>query len=494
MHVEGVKVRFGGTIALDGVDLSVAPGEVLALIGENGAGKSTLMKVLSGAITPDSGTMALDGQPYRPRDPGEARRHGVAMIYQELSLAPSLSVQNNIMLGMEPARLGVLDGRQMQAQAKAALAELGHDLPLTASVGSLSISDQQIVEIARAAAVGCRVLILDEPTSSITRADVERLFDLIRRMRLQGHSVIYISHFIEEVREIADRFIVLRDGKTVGGGIVAQHSTNQIVALMVGRELGNLHPHSARALGDPILEIEALSSPPRLHAATLTLCRGEIVGVFGLVGSGRTDLIRAIFGLAPVKTGRVRIGLYEGPYSPARLWKQGLGMVSEDRKAEGLALSRPIAENLILPYPQSAESSGMLSRSRMNATARQWIEKLSIRCRDPEQSVIELSGGNQQKIALARLLHRDVDVFLLAEPTRGIDMGSKRQIFDLIDGLATRNKAVLMISSYLPDLLGTCDRIAVMKRGRLSAARPTSEVDEHSIMLEAVGSDEGGQA
>jgi len=491
LQVEGVTVRFGGTIALDGVHLSVAPGEVLALVGENGAGKSTLMKVLSGAILPDAGTMTLDGQPYGPRDPREARNHGIAMIYQELSLAPSLTVRDNIMLGVEPARMGVLDDRQMNEQAGKALAELGHAIPLDAPVKWLSVSDQQLVEIARASAVGCRVLILDEPTSSITQTDVQRLFQLIRRMKAAGQSIIYISHFIEEVREIADRFVVLRDGQSVGAGNVADHSTAQIVALMVGRELQDLHPRSARSPGEPILEVTGLSSLPRVNSATLALKSGEVVGIFGLVGSGRSDLVRAIFGLAPVQSGKVRVGIYEGAGTPARRWSQGIGIVSEDRKSEGLALSRSIAENLILPYPQSVESGALLSPSRMKQAARGWIDRLSVRCRSADQKIAELSGGNQQKIALARLLHRDVDVLLLDEPTRGIDVGCKRQIFELIDSLATQNKAVLMISSYLPDLLGICDRIAVMNRGRLSPPRPVSELDEHAIMLAAVGSGTG---
>lgn len=491
LQAEGIKVHFGGIIALDGVDLTVAAGEVLALIGENGAGKSTLMKVLSGAVLPDCGSMSLDGQQYQPHDPHDARVRGIAMIYQELSLAPSLTVQDNIFLGMEPARFGVLQMAQMRRQAQKALAELGHDIAPEATVNTLSISDRQLVEIARASAIGCRVLILDEPTSSITGHDVERLFRLIRQMKEKGQSIIYISHFIEEVREIADRFVVLRDGKSVGSGKISEHTQDEIVELMIGRDLKDLYPRSTRTAGEVVLEVECAQGFSRLRQASLTLHRGEVLGIFGLVGSGRTDLIRAIFALDEIKSGRIKVGIYQGKSSPALRWQHGVGMVSEDRKGEGLAVSRTVAENLILSYPQSAERCGLLLPSRMKAAADEWIRQLSIRCRSAEQQVAELSGGNQQKIAIARLLHHGVDVLLLDEPTRGVDVGSKRQIYELIDRLACQGKSVLLVSSYLPELLGTCDSIAVMNRGRLSQARPVSDLTEHEIMSQAIASETG---
>jgi ribose transport system ATP-binding protein len=478
-----VHKRFGATIALAGVDLEVSAGEVLALVGENGAGKSTLMKVLSGAHAPDRGEMFLDGQPYRPRGPLDARRAGVAMIYQELSLARHLSVMENIVLGMEPTRGPLLDRPRIRRIAAEALGTLGRsDIPPDAPVGRLSVAEQQLVEIGRAIAIGSRVLVLDEPTSSLTRADIGRLFDLVRRLRSRGQAIVYISHFLEEVKQISDRFTVLRDGKSVGGGATAHAPTSRIVSMMVGRQVQDLYPRSERAAGEAVLEVADLAGTARPGRASLTLHRGEVLGVAGLVGAGRTELLRTIFGLDAVRGGRVRVGADSGPASPARRWAQGVGMVSEDRKAEGLALAMSVAENLTLSSLPAVTSPGAQARS-----SRPWIERLSLRCRSPHQPVGDLSGGNQQKVALARLLHHDVDVLLLDEPTRGIDVGSKAQIYHLIDELARGGKAVLMVSSYLPELLGVCDRVAVMHRGVLGPARPVGELNEHQVMLEATG-------
>jgi ribose transport system ATP-binding protein len=486
LRVENIKVKFGGTVALDGVDFWVKPGEIVALIGENGAGKSTLMKVLSGAILPNEGNMHLDGKAFAPKNPEEARHSGIAMIYQELSLPPALTVQDNIFLGMEISKGWFLDRGSMRAAAQNALNELGRELDLDMPVRNLSISDRQVVEIARARAVGCKVLILDEPTSSITQQDVQRLFTLMRSLKEQGHSIIYISHFLEEIEDIADRFVVLRDGKTVGSGKMGEVSREEIVALMVGRTLSDLYPRSTRDFKEPLLEVSSLAGDNKLQSATLQVRRGEVLGIFGLVGSGRTDLIRTLFGLDRVKSGEITVGSYSGLATPAQRWSQGIGMVSEDRKAEGLATARTVAENLVLSYPQSCERLGVFSPTKMSATTADWISKLSIKCRTPEQKIGDLSGGNQQKIALARLLHHDVDLLLLDEPTRGIDVGSKKQIYERIDSLACSGKAVVIVSSYLPELLGTCDRIAVMNRGRLSQAKNIKDLTEHSIMMEAI--------
>jgi len=484
LEMSGVSKRFGATLALQGVDLSVAPGEVHALVGENGAGKSTLMKVLSGAIQPDTGAMRLDGQPYAPRNPLEARHAGVAMIYQELSLALHLSVEENIVLGMEPSRLGLVNRRDVRQKALDALRQLDHpEIHPATQVMNLSIAARQITEIARALAIGCRVLILDEPTSSLTRTDTEHLFRLIEKLAGQGHAIVYISHFLEEVKRVCDRLTVLRDGKTVYTGDVETISSAQIVTHMVGRQLQNLYPRSPRtASGVPVLEIANLAGRSKPESATLTLYKGEVLGIAGLVGAGRTELLRTIFGLDQVRSGQIRLTSYVGPYSPARRWAQGAGLLSEDRKSEGLALSRSIADNMTL-----SRLPALITNSRQQRDCRPWIERLAIKCRSSRQSVSDLSGGNQQKVAIARLLHHDVDVLLLDEPTRGIDVASKAQIYRIIDELASAGKAVLIVSSYLPELLGICDRIAVMHRGRLGNAHPVSEVDEHKLLLEATG-------
>jgi ribose transport system ATP-binding protein len=497
LSMRNVAKRFGPTVALTDVSLTLNAGEVLALIGENGAGKSTLMKVLSGAHTADAGEMTLGGKPYLPADPLAARRAGVAMIYQELSIAPDLTVMENILLGIEPGRGGLFDWSSAHYRAAAALAEVGRpDMDPSARAGSLGIAERQLVEIARAVAVGARVLVLDEPTSSLARRDVENLFAMIRRLRAKGVGIVYISHFLEEVRAISDRFTVLRDGASVGGGIAGEVTDAQIIRLMVGRDVDELYPRSMHTAGDLVLVLDALAGARgRPRSATLELRRGEVLGIAGLVGAGRTELLRSVFGLDAVTSGRVKIGTFVGNASPARRWSQGVGMLSEDRKTEGLATGLTIADNLTMSQPLAI--GPFVWPSRLRAASRPWIDKLGIKCRGASQAVGDLSGGNQQKVALARLLHHDVDVLLLDEPTRGVDIGAKAQIYRLIDALACGAdgrpaRAVLVVSSYLPELLGTCDRVAVMSRGVLGPARPVSAWDEHSLMAEAIGTSGGG--
>jgi len=493
LSMRGVSKSFAATVALDGVDLHVAPGEVVALVGQNGAGKSTLMAILAGALAPDAGVMTLDGRPYAPRDPLEARRAGVAMIYQELSVAPHLSVMENVVLGTEPVRVGFVQRGRARRLTQDVLARLGHaDIPPEAVVGRLSVAEQQLVEIARAFAIGARVLVLDEPTSSLGREDVRRLFELVRRLKADGHAVVYISHFIEEVKDVADRFVVLRDGRNAGGGPTAGATREEIVSLMVGRRVEDLFPRSARHAGEAILDVEGIGP----GSIGFTLHRGEVLGIAGLMGAGRTRLLRTLFGLAPVRAGRIRLGAYSGAAAPPRRWEQGMGLLSEDRKGEGLALGLSVAENLALSRLRGLGPGPLVFPSRLAAAARRWIETLGVRAAGPGQAVRELSGGNQQKVALARLLHHDVDVLLLDEPTRGIDVASKAQIYALVDGLVAppaapeggrAAKAVLVASSDLAELLGLCDRIAVMCRGRLGRPRPAAEWDEHALMMAATG-------
>jgi ribose transport system ATP-binding protein len=491
--MRGIRKAFGATIALDGVDLSVAPGEICGLVGQNGAGKSTLMAILAGALQPDAGSMSIHRRPYAPRNPIEARRAGVAMIYQELSLAPHLSVMENVLLGAEPTRFGVVDRTRMRAITRDALAQLGHqDISPDAPVASLSVAAQQLVEIARALAVGCRVLVLDEPTSSLGLDDVRRLFALLERLKAQGHAIVYISHFIEEVKTITDRFVVLRDGTNAGGGVTAETANEAIVALMVGTAPGDLFPRSPRHQGETILEVTALEP----GSATFSLHRGEILGIAGLMGAGRTRLLRRIFGLEPVRSGRIRVGAYSGHTAPSDPWSEGMGLLSEDRKSEGIALTLSVADNLTMTRLDPFGPGVFVLPSRQREASAQWISRLDIKCASPAQSAVELSGGNQQKIAIARLLHHDVDVFILDEPTRGIDVGSKAQIYRLIDALVAdsserRARAVLMVSSYLPELLGLCDRIAVMRRGRLEPPRPIAGLTEHDLMMQATGAASG---
>lgn len=486
--MRGISKRFGATQALDQVDLAVERGEVQALLGENGSGKSTLMRILAGAMQADSGEILLDGQPFHPRNPMDARQAGVAMIHQELSLAPDLSVAENILLGLEASRYGLVNRSETQQRAREALAKLGYaDLDVHLPVKSLSIAVRQIVEIARAIALGASVVVLDEPTSSLTGHDAEQLFHVVQVLRSEGKAVIYISHFLDEIKRLGDRITVLRDGQSVGVCSVAETSKDEMVSLMVGREISDLYPRSERSPGDVLLELDELAGKVRPERSSLRLRRGEVVGIAGLNGVGRTELLRVIFGLDAIRSGRVRVGSYEGSATPARRWEQGLGLLSEDRKLEGLALSMSIADNLTLTALGRYGRSGTVSDRLQADEAQRWIGQLKIRCQGPRQPVGELSGGNQQKVALARLMSHGVDVLMLDEPTRGIDVGSKEQIYRLIDQAALDGKAVLMVSSYLPELLGVCDRIAVMTRDGLGAPHPVHQTSQELLMREAVG-------
>lgn len=490
LEMKNISKRFGATIALDGVTFSVLPGEVHALVGENGAGKSTLMKILSGAHQPDEGSMRLEGEAYQPRHPLDARLTGVGMIYQELSLALHLTVEENILLGMEPAKWGWVNRQEVRQRASDAIQRFNHpEIQPQTPVRELSVSARQLVEIGRSLAVGCQVLVLDEPTSSLSREDIRRLFEIVRDLKAQGLSIIYISHFLEEVQEIADRVTVLRDGKTIDTRNVSEVSPDEIVRMMVGREMKDLYPRSPRQQGDVLLTVNQLSGPEKPESASFALHRGEVLGIFGLVGAGRTELLRTIFGLDELKSGEIKIGAFVGPGVPVEHWQAGMGMLSEDRKEEGLALNLSIADNVTLSRLRDFGPARLVMPQQQNNATNQWIERLNIRCREPQQLINELSGGNQQKAALARLLQHDVDILLLDEPTRGIDVAAKALIYQVIDDIASKQpaKAVLMISSYLPELLGVCDRIAVMHRGQLGEALPTARWDEHKLMLEATG-------
>ena len=490
LTMHAISKRFGATQALARVDLEVGRGEVLALIGENGAGKSTLMKVLSGAHAADGGTMQLAGEPYAPANPHQARLAGVAMIYQELTLAPDLSVEDNVMLGQERRRGGWLLRGEQRRRVREALAMLGHgDLPLGTPVRQLSVGFQQVVEIARALVLEAKVIVFDEPTSSLSKHDVERLFAAIGRLKASGVAVIYISHFLEEIRQVADRYAVLRDGRTVGAGRLADVDQQQIVRLMVGRNVEDLFPHVPHQPGETLLSIDRLSGRKLPREATLEVRRGEILGVAGLVGAGRTELLRCLAALDPVRSGQLRIAGFTPAATPRARLKAGLGLVSENLKEEGLAQGLSIADNLTLSRLGGYSRLGFLNLGNRRRAVNEWMSRLAIKARRGEQEVRELSGGNQQKVALARVLHQQADVLLLDEPTRGIDVGTKAEIYRLIGEAAAQGKAVIFVSSYLPELLAVCDRVAVMARGLLRETRPASDWTEEQVLAAAVEAD-----
>ena len=493
LKLSQIHKSFGPTVALDGVDLELRQGEVHALIGENGAGKSTLMNVIAGALRPDRGTMEIDGQPYTPSNPLDARTHGIALIHQELSLCSHLSVAENVLMGIESSTMGWLDRDKLYARTNEVLKTFHHaDIRPEKRVGDLSVAARQIVEISRAIAARARIILMDEPTSSLQREDVTQLFALIRKLSSEGISVIYISHFLEEVRQISDRFTVLRDGRSVANGEIATTTDDELIAKMVGRAQQNLFPVRTPAAGarETILDVQNLASPPLLKDATFELRRGEILGIAGLMGSGRTPLLRTIFGLERPEQGTITVNkkaLPAGRSTPAMRLIEGLGYLSEDRKGDGLTLNQSIADNVTVTKFDSCSRFGWLDLSAQRKQTEKLVNALKIRTQGAQQDVGSLSGGNQQKVIVARLLHQDADVLLLDEPTRGIDIGSKAQVYETIAACAAENKAVLMVSSYLPELFGMCDRLAVMSRGRLSAVRNIDEWTPESVLQAAIG-------
>lgn len=494
LTLSDIRKRFGATAALDGVTCRIVPGRVHALVGENGAGKSTLMHVVAGGMQPDAGAMTLGGAPYRPASPLDARRHGVALIHQELSLCEHLTVAENILLGREPTRDIRFDRAEARRRASAVLEPFEHpDLHPDRRVADLPIAARQIVEICRAIADDSRVVLMDEPTSSLPREDVERLFALVRRLRARGAAVVYISHFLEEVRALADDVSVLRDGRTVWTGQIDEVTDAQIIGHMVGREMSELfpprQPHDVAA--PPLLRVEHLRAPPAVRDVSLTVRQGEILGVAGLVGAGRTEFLRALMGLGGSRaTGVVTVAdttMDVGPATPWERLRRGFGYLSEDRKGEGLALPMSVGDNITCTRYASCGRHGVISRRTQEAQASGWMERLRVKARTPAQPVRTLSGGNQQKVALARLMHQQAAVWLLDEPTRGVDVGSKVQLYDAIAAAAARGCAVVLVSSYLPELFGICHSLAVMRRGTLSPARPVEAWTPDLVMAEAVG-------
>jgi ribose transport system ATP-binding protein len=485
--MEHISKRFGATCALDDVDFDLCKGEVHALIGENGAGKSTLVKILSGAVSADDGSIFLDGHSFVPSNPLASRKQGITMIYQELNLAPHLSVEENIMLGREIHRLGFVQGKTMQRAVEKALEFVRHpEIKSNIPVKKLSVGAKQIVEIARALVGKAKVLIMDEPTSSLTQEDTLRLFQVIQKLKNQGVSIIYISHFLEEVQKVADRFTVLRDGKKIHTGRMEEISVEVLIQMMVGQKFVEMFPKIDHEIGDVALQLKGLKGKRMAAKVDLVLRRGEILGVAGLIGAGRTETLRTVFGLDSIEKGTIVVGTVETEYgTPWDRIGQSIGLLSEDRQEEGLALSLSVADNLTLSRFSPYKKFGLLRLKKRREAVQLRLKQAKIKAHDPDQPVFGLSGGNQQKVALARLLHQEADILLLDEPTRGIDVMSKSQIYEWMGKLVQQGKAIIFVSSYLPELLGVCDKIAVFHRGNLIDFRPVSDWDTQSIMTVA---------
>jgi rhamnose transport system ATP-binding protein len=485
LEVREIEKTFPGVRALSGVSFDVRAGEVHALLGENGAGKSTLIKIVSGVYQPDLGSILIDGTKVRFSTPDDARRAGVATIYQELLLFPELSVAENVFLGHAPrAGAGRIDWRAMRAQAERLLEALEiDDLSPDQTVGALTVGNRQRVEILRALSHDARILIMDEPTAALTESDVTRLFDVVWRLKRRGVGIVYISHRLDEIFAIADRVTVLRDGAFVGARDVADTNAAELVQMMVGRRIDNLFPKAQAPIGSAVLEARDLVRRPLTKGVSLTVKAGEIVGLAGLVGSGRSELAQTLFGMTPSESGEIRLsGESVRIDSPETARAKGVAYVPEDRGAQGLVRPMSVLHNFSLAALQALSRAGFIDRRAERRMAEEGVKRFSVKTSSVDEIAGRLSGGNQQKIVLGKWLANNPRLLILDEPTRGIDVGAKAEIHRLMSQLAAEGVAILMISSELPEVLGMSDRVLVMREGRLAA-----EFDRAEATSEAVG-------
>lgn len=486
LEMRGIGKSFAGNQVLSNVSLTARSGEVLALIGENGAGKSTLMKILAGVYAPDSGEILIDGKRCDFERPADALGAGIAMIYQELSLAPHLTVAENIFLGREPLRRGPLrsiDQGRLESEAKRLLTDYGFRINPNSRVGRLSAADRQLVEITRAIVEARRVIVMDEPTSSLTSHEVEELFRLIRDLKRRGLAIIFISHRIEELEEIADRMTILRDGVAVYNGKWGSITTDEMIRHMAGRELKEIFPPREAKLGEVRLRVRDLGRPPSFSGLSFEVRAGEVTGIAGLAGAGRTEVVEAIFGARPATTGVIELdGDRIDVANPSRAVDNGIGLLTEDRKRTGLCLNLSLATNITLANLGALLRGGRVASGEETATAGRYIERLNIRPPFPAMPVGRMSGGNQQKSLLARWLFARSKVFLLDEPTRGVDVAARSEIYREVNRLAEAGAAIILVSSDLPELLGMADRILIMRRGQLVAELPARGATQEEIL------------
>lgn len=490
LDMKGIAKSYPGVVALSGVDFSVLPGEVHALVGENGAGKSTLMKILAGADTKDAGSILIDGAEVHIDSPHEAMRLGVSIIYQEFNLVPYMNAAENIFLGREPASAvpGVIDFRRMYDEAGKIIDELGVAVNVRSPMNRLSVAQQQMVEIAKATSRKSRIIAMDEPSATLTDHELENLFALIRRLKADGVSIIYISHRLEEIFEIADRVTVLRDGAFVAAKNVADTDRSDIIRMMVGRELCETFPKQQAEAGPVALEVKGLTRVGIIEDINLSVRQGEILGIAGLVGAGRTEVARAIFGADPIDSGQVLIdGRPVDIRSPRHAISLGIGLVTEDRKALGLVLGMAVRENISLANLNILTRLGFINRGKERKVAEGYVEDILIKTPSIEQAVQNLSGGNQQKVVLAKWLFTKSKALIFDEPTRGIDVGAKTEIYQLMNRLTETGVAIIMISSELPEVLGMSDRILVMHEGRIAGELSRHEATQEKIMRLATG-------
>jgi ribose transport system ATP-binding protein len=486
LRIEGIRKTFPGVVALDSVDFDLRRGEVHVLLGENGAGKSTLIKMLSGAYRPDAGRILVDGTETRIHGAQDAERLGIATIYQEFNLVPDLSVAENIFLGRQPRRFGLLDRKRMNADAAQLLARVGVDVDPRTQIRELGIARLQMVEIAKALSLDARVLIMDEPTAVLTTEEVDKLFGIVRKLREDGVGIVFITHHLEEIAALGDRVTVLRDGRSIDQ-VPASTPEDELVRLMVGRSIEQQYPRERADAGAPLLKVRGLTRAGTFHDIDFEVRAGEVVGIAGLVGAGRTEVVRALFGADPYDSGTVEVqGRPLRRHDVNAAMDAGIGLVPEDRKGQGLVLDASVQENLGLVTLGRATRAGFVDRAAQRRAADQISGQLKVRMAGLHQHVRTLSGGNQQKVVIGKWLLADTKVLILDEPTRGIDVGAKVEIYQLINELTASGHAVLMISSDLPEVLGMSDRVLVMSQGRIAGELAAQEATQDAVMALAV--------
>jgi ribose transport system ATP-binding protein len=494
LRMESISKAFPGVQALNNVDFEAASGEVVALVGENGAGKSTLMKILCGAYRKDAGRIFLHGQETEIENPYHAQQLGIAIIYQEFNLTPNQSAAANIFIAREPQQQGwgrflnFVDRRRMEREAQEHLNRVGARVPATALIRDLSVAQQQMVEVAKALAVDARIIIMDEPTSALGEDEVKALSEIIGTLKEQGIAIIFITHRLEEVFHIADRVVVLRDGRRVGSMSISEATPDKVIHLMVGRELTDMFHKEKAEIGEPLLDVQGLTRHGAVEDVNFTLRRGEILGFAGLVGAGRTETARLLFGVDRKDAGEIRMeGEQVRIHSPLDAVEAGLGFVPDDRGLQGLVLKLPVLENIVLPSLNTFSHSGWMDQRGLRDTAQTYVDKLNIRTPHLQQKAMFLSGGNQQKVVLAKWLALQPKVLIMDEPTRGIDVGAKAEVHALMSELAREGIGIIMISSEMPEILGMSDRILVMSEGRVAAVLDRAEATQEKIMTYASG-------
>lgn len=490
IEMTGISKAFNGNVVLNNVQFTLKEGEIHALMGENGAGKSTLMKILSGIYSKDSGEIKVDGQPVHFKSPKDAEKHGIAVIHQELNILPDLTVAENLFLGKEKTygKFGILKTKEMEKETAKLLSKLGLNVNPKTRAGDLSVGKQQIIEIAKAIASNAKYIIMDEPTAALTDREIRTLFETIRELKNKGIAFVYISHRMEEIFEICDEITILRDGQYIGQRKISKTTFDEIVSMMVGRELGERFPERKCNIGDVKLEVRNLTSNEYFKNISFTVRKGEVVGVAGLMGAGRTEIGEAIFGYRKAHKGEIYIdGKKVSIKSPIDAMKHKIGYVTEDRKTKGLVLDFSIEENISLTNLKKVSSAGVVKKEKERKLVDKYIKQLRIRSSSSKQTVKSLSGGNQQKVVIGKWLGTNPEILILDEPTRGVDIGAKKEIYQIINELAESGVAILMISSELPEIIGMSDRVIVIHEGNLTGEVKKSEMTQELIMHYATG-------